>query len=380
MHILLLLLLALSPIQIDGSFDDWDEGVKTTEDSNYIYLKISMPKKVCLQKLPREKKVSIGPYIVCFSPKEKEHGVACTQDGTSISPYEAGLVFAPTTASRMFEVRVNKPKTKQPTYPFALEKTGIFRVVSWNVKFGNLLDNPRCGTRILKALQPDVLLLQELDGDDTPEKLIKFLQGALGNTWNVRMSASNGTKQHHKLRSAIASTFSLDEIEIKKKETLKAVRANAVIDGTVVQFLSLHLRCCGGPTGEEEKQRQREANIIRRAAKSSTSSASIIAGDWNLVGTMKPLDIVKAKDFTAVEAMQPDGALYATWSNDNSPFTPGRLDWMLFNGKTIQTSNSFVLDSSDFDTETLEKYGLLRDDTATLSDHLPLVADFHFTK
>jgi endonuclease/exonuclease/phosphatase family metal-dependent hydrolase len=339
-----------------------------------------MPKKVCLQKLPREKKVSIGPYIVCFSPKEKEHGVACTQDGTSISPYEAGLVFAPTTASRMFEVRVNKPKTKQPTYPFALEKTGIFRVVSWNVKFGNLLDNPRCGTRILKALQPDVLLLQELDGDDTPEKLIKFLQGALGNTWNVRMSASNGTKQHHKLRSAIASTFSLDEIEIKKKETLKAVRANAVIDGTVVQFLSLHLRCCGGPTGEEETQRQREAKIIRRAAKSSTSSASIIAGDWNLVGTMKPLDIVKAKDFTAVEAMQPDGALYATWSNDNSPFTPGRLDWMLFNGKTIQTSNSFVLDSSDFDTETLEKYGLLRDDTATLSDHLPLVADFHFTK
>jgi endonuclease/exonuclease/phosphatase family metal-dependent hydrolase len=380
MLILPLLLLALSPIQIDGSFDDWDEGVKTTEDSNYIYLKISMPKEVCLQKLPREKKVSIGPYVVHFSPKEMKHGVACTLDGTSISPYEAGLVFAPTTASRTFEVRVNKPKTKQPRSSFSLEKKGTFRVVSWNVKLGNLLDNPRCSTRILKALQPDVLLLQELDGDDTPEKLTQFLQGALGNTWNVRMSASNGTKRHQRLRSAIASTFPLDEIEIKRKETLKAIRANADIDGTVVQFLSLHLRCCGGPTGEEEKQRQREAQIISSAAKSSTSSASIIAGDWNLVGTKKPLDIVIAKGFTVIQALQPDGALYATWSNITSSFTPGRLDWMLFKGKNIQSSKSFVLDSSDFDVETLTKYGLRRGDTAELSDHLPLVADFHCTK
>jgi endonuclease/exonuclease/phosphatase family metal-dependent hydrolase len=172
----------------------------------------------------------------------------------------------------------------------------------------------------------------------------------------------------------------LDEIEIKRKETLKAIRANADIDGTVVQFLSLHLRCCGGPTGEEEKQRQREAQIISSAAKSSTSSASIIAGDWNLVGTKKPLDIVIAKGFTVIQALQPDGALYATWSNITSSFTPGRLDWMLFKGKNIQSSKSFVLDSSDFDVETLTKYGLRRGDTAELSDHLPLVADFHCTK
>jgi endonuclease/exonuclease/phosphatase family metal-dependent hydrolase len=248
------------------------------------------------------------------------------------------------------------------------------------VQLGSLLDNTRCSARILKALKPDVLLLQELDSDDSPESVVAFLQETLGDSWNVLMSEVNGTERHHKLRSAIASTFPLEELLIKNKGTLKAVRANADIDGTVIQLLSLHLRCCGGPLGEEEEQRQREAKIIRRAAKSPKSKASIIAGDWNLVGTDKPLNIVKANDFTVVGALQPDGALYATWSNTKSPFTPGRLDWMVYKGKKIQTSNSFVLDSSDLDAESLEKYGLQRDDTANLSDHLPLVADFEFTK
>ncbi|MBC8201140.1 MAG: endonuclease/exonuclease/phosphatase family protein [Planctomycetes bacterium] len=379
MPILPLLLFALSPIQIDGSFDDWTGTADSFEDSSYIYERIKLPRPACLQKLAKEKAVSIGPYEILFSPNESGHGVSCSKDGEQISPYAIGLVFAPSTASREFEIRIDKPQTKK-NCTFDLEKTGAFRVVSWNVQFGSLLDNTRCSTRILKALKPDVLLLQELDSDDTPEIVVAFLQDTLGDSWNVLMSEVNGTERHHKLRSAIASTFPLEELVIKNKGTLKAVRAHADIYGTVVQLLSLHLRCCGGPQGEEEEQRQREAKIIRRAAKSPKSKASIIAGDWNLVGTKKPLKIVVGRDFTVVEALQPDGELYATWSNTNSPFTPGRLDWMVFNGKKIQTSNSFVLDSSDLDAETLEKYGLQRDDTANLSDHLPLVADFVFTK
>jgi endonuclease/exonuclease/phosphatase family metal-dependent hydrolase len=380
MTILPLLLLALSPIQIDGSFDDWNGSTNTHEDSNYIYERIQLQRTACLQQLPKEKAISIGPYKILFSPTDSGYGVSCTKDGKQISPYAIGLVFAPTTASREFEVRVDKPNTKQPRCSFELEKTGAFRVVSWNVQLGSLLDKTRCGHRILKALQPDVLLLQELDSDDTPENLRQFLHEALGNTWNVLMSEPNGKERHHKLRSAIASTFPLEEVAIKKLGTLKAVRANAEIEGTTIQFLSLHLRCCGGPTGEAEEQRQREAKIIRRAAKSPKSKASIIAGDWNLVGTNKPLQIVTSSDFEVVDALQPDGALCATWANTNSPFTPGRLDWMVFNGKKIQLSNSFVLDSSDFDVETLTKYSLRRDDTANLSDHLPLVADFSVNK
>jgi endonuclease/exonuclease/phosphatase family metal-dependent hydrolase len=380
MPILPLLLLALSPIQIDGSFEDWTASENSFEDSGYFYKRIKLPRTACLQKLSNEKMVTIGPYEILLSPKDSGQGVSCSIGGKEISPYAVGLVFAPTTASREFEIRVNKPETKQPRCSFALENTGTFRVVSWNVQLGNLLDNTQCSTRILKALKPDVLLLQELDSNDTPESVGRFLQDTFGNTWHVLMSEPTGTKRHHALRSAIASTFPLEEIEMKKKGTLKAVRANADINGTKVQFISLHLRCCGGPTGEQEEQRQREAKIIRRAAKSPTSRASIIGGDWNLVGTMKPLKLVTANDFTIVHAAQPDGALFATWSNTNSPFTPGRLDWIVFNGKKLQTSNSFVLDSSDFDAETLEKYGLLRDDTANLSDHLPLVADFLITK
>tara|TARA_B100000959_G_C14941193_1_gene607894 strand:+ start:393 stop:1535 length:1143 start_codon:yes stop_codon:yes gene_type:complete len=380
MTILPLLLLALSPIQIDGEFNDWEEGVTNAKDSHYLYQRISLRKKGCLQQLSKEKIVSIGDYSVHFSPKDKGHGVSCSKDGQWISPYDIGLVFAPTTASKDFEIRIDKPDTEKPVTDFDLGKTGNFRVVSWNVQFGNLLDKSQLGTRLLKSLQPDVLLLQELDGTDSPETLSTFLHDALGNTWNVVMSEVSGTKRHHQLRSAIATPFPLKELDIKKKGTLKAVRANADIDGTKIQFLSLHLRCCGGPTGDAEEQRQLEAKIIRRASKSSTSKASIIAGDWNLVGTDKPLEIVKSKDFTIVEAFQPDGVLNATWSNTSSPFTPGRLDWMIFNGKVIELKTSFILDSSDLDEETRNKYKLRLNDTAELSDHLPLVADFTIIK
>ncbi len=380
MTFLPLLLLALSPIQIDGKFDDWSKDVTATEDRNYLYQRISLRKKDCLQQLSKEKTILIGDYSVHFSPKDKGYGVSCSKGGNRVSPYDIGLVFAPTTASKEFELRINKPDAEKLVTDFDLHKTGDFRVVSWNVQFGNLLDNARLGTTILNALQPDVLLLQELDGDDTPEKVGAFLREALGNTWNVVMSEVSGTERHHQLRSAIATPFPMKEIEINKRGTLKAVRAIAEIQGIAIQFLSLHLRCCGGPTGEAEEQREREAKIIRRAAKSSKSKGSIIAGDWNLVGTNKPLDIVKTKVFTTVEAFQPDGVLNATWSNTNSPFTPGRLDWMLFNGKAIELNTCFVLDSADFDKATRDKYNLRRSDTATLSDHLPLVADFNIIK
>jgi hypothetical protein len=51
MTILPLLLLTLSPIQIDGSFSDWPEGIIRQADSNYEYALITLPSAACLQKL-----------------------------------------------------------------------------------------------------------------------------------------------------------------------------------------------------------------------------------------------------------------------------------------------------------------------------------------
>jgi hypothetical protein len=53
---------------------------------------------------------------------------------------------------------------------------------------------------------------------------------------------------------------------------------------------------------------------------------------------------------------------------------------MLYSPKTLTVVNSFVLDTADLDGETLIANDLLQEDTAELSDHLPLVADFRILK
>ena len=106
----------------------------------------------------------------------------------------------------------------------------------------------------------------------------------------------------------------------------------------------------------------------------------IIAGDWNLVGTMKPLEIVQSNKLAIVDAYQLDNRLNATWSDTTSSFTPGRLDWMLYSPETIELVNSFVFDTGDLDMKTLLEENLSAEDTAEFSDHLPLVADFNLIK
>ena len=378
MPLLPCLLLALSPIQIDGSFQDWEEGVTHQKDDHYLYQLIELPSEACLQQLPEEKVVELGQYTILFSPKDKGYGVSCKKGNRWISPYDAGVVFAPTTASTKFELRVNKPKIQIPSTLFDFKPKGDFRVVSWNVQFGNILDDKTRSSRILQALVPDIILFQEFDGEDSPGSLRTFLQKSLGGQWRIEMSAVHGTERHHQLRSAVAARH--DASFFAEMGQFKALYGVVDFEEKPVNFFSLHLRCCGGPTSEAEEQRQDEARRIRKAIQKANAKRWVIAGDWNLVGTKKPLEIVQGEKLATVNAFQPDGLLTATWSDIDSSFTPGRLDWMLYTPETLTLVHSFVLDTADLDKETLQSRNLLAEDTAKLSDHLPLVADFNLIK
>ena len=70
MTILPLLLLATSPIQIDGIFNDWPTAVTHQEDDQFIYERIELPSVACLQQLPEQKVVHVGEYTIFFSPEE----------------------------------------------------------------------------------------------------------------------------------------------------------------------------------------------------------------------------------------------------------------------------------------------------------------------
>ena len=64
MHLIPLLCFALSPIQIDGSFNDWAKGVTSQEDSQFVYRLVLLPESACLQQLPEQKVVELGEFTI----------------------------------------------------------------------------------------------------------------------------------------------------------------------------------------------------------------------------------------------------------------------------------------------------------------------------
>jgi endonuclease/exonuclease/phosphatase family metal-dependent hydrolase len=110
----------------------------------------------------------------------------------------------------------------------------------------------------------------------------------------------------------------------------------------------------------------------------------VIAGDLNLVGSRRPLDLLAdgldgdGSDLAVAEAYQIDNLSNATWSNADQPFVAGRLDFLLYADTNVEPVGAFVMDTRDMAPPWLDRHGLRLDDTASASDHLPLVVDLRW--
>ena len=119
---------------------------------------------------------------------------------------------------------------------------------------------------------------------------------------------------------------------------------------------------------------------MSRAFTEAKVPVRIIAGDFNLVGTRAPLDILRAgldADGSELAVAQSgvlgDNAIY-TWSDHKTEFPDGRLDYAVYSDASADLVDAFVLDGRRLGDKTLARLGLDRTDTGA-SDHLPLVVD-----
>lgn len=97
----------------------------------------------------------------------------------------------------------------------------------------------------------------------------------------------------------------------------------------------------------------------------------------NLVGSRKPLDIIKTARMTDwVLPGMGDRAAY-TWRGlgREESFWPGRLDVVTYDPATLKPSNGCIADTSRLLENTLRELKLRAQDSLA-SDHLLLVADF----
>lgn len=361
---------------------------------------------------------------------------------TPVGHAELGLMFAPTHSSDQFEIRLDraaleKLRTDIPhTHPAAarfvkldasgtpvatsahppfelslafghsLQLTQILpfptptpdelRIVTLNVEYASTMKNAEPFGRFLRALDPDIVLIQEWDKGDRHEIADWFNRHVPSDSgWHAIRSAGWGV--------AIASRHPLERLgpelltrpEDAPPDTHipdRAIRfVGALVETPIgpVAAASVHLKCCGYDGSAEDLARIAEAQLINdtleaalaeRAAAGEPLPLRILGGDINLVGSPEPLEHIAAGlDIDGSPMQHADAWVIGdrsqyTWTDGNSSFTPGRLDYVLVSDAALEISRTFILDTARLPDDVLAFHKLERTDSAA-TDHRPIVVD-----
>lgn len=276
------------------------------------------------------------------------------------------------------------PRLVRATVPD--KSLGSVRMVTYNVENSAPVDDPEPFKRMLRAIDPDIVCVQEWY-DQTPASLEEWFNRELpiAGTWRAFTSEGRGVAV---ITRFDASPFGPDAVVVAPEGENRTVRsASARVDTPAGPMVvsSVHLKCCGAYGGREDMLRSAEAqgivDMLQLSIADPTGTAVVIAGDYNLVGGTEPLDVITAgldsdgSDLTLVEARGIGEPTLATWTKATSSFLPGRLDYVAFADARLGVERSFVLDPARLDTESRTALNLSETD-GRASDHLPIVVDF----
>jgi endonuclease/exonuclease/phosphatase family metal-dependent hydrolase len=305
----------------------------------------------------------------------------------------------------------------QPVHGFLSRPTGAsIRVLTWNVyrssifpKDGEAVDpaadtRPAQFARVLRAVQPDVVCLQEVTMDVARTKaLVNYiLPLPAGHTWQAYAAED----------TVIVSRFDLGaraeghvEGERRRGHAIALIRTPAT-DLLVV---------CAHFQSEAERadvdMRQQQAGVIANTIREAKAGGGpiplrartpfMVLGDLNAIaGATSFLDIlIKGRTNGASAARSGNGLDWDrsalvdalplhnasgteryTWRNDLERFPPGILDRILYSDSVLASVNQFVLDTTAMSHRDLVSAGLraidvMRDPQAGIHDHFPLVID-----
>ncbi len=329
---------------------------------------------------------------------------------------------------------VNPTRTPRPTTSlnsddtFLLKDPASIRVMTYNVNWDSIFpdDDPQnhdfrsfnrvdAFSRILRAIKPDILCLQEINDRRSPRDLADYI----GQAWG----SSNGDVWQvvHASDDVIASRFALVEkgYELETGSLLNNLdQAAALVDlrdeengPTDLYVICSHFKSGGG--ADDISLRERQADVIMAQVRDFETPGGnfdlppgtpfVILGDFNAYDTDPALhvqtltegdinneskygvDLEPDWDGTALQDAHPShnalGATFYTWRDDAEPFNPGALDRVFFSDSVLQMENAFVLNTTTLADELLAANGLLREDVvldpaAGNYDHLPVVVDF----
>jgi len=299
------------------------------------------------------------------------------------------------------------------------------RVMSWNVKQNSIL--PPNGVRhesfarIVRAIDPDVIALQEVLRRDLVAKLTQLMNQCIplegGKSWQVHTFSDNALISRYPIRwqgGERAVPFPIPEFGLPD---FHLGFASALIDlpeslgGTDLLLVALHNKSGGDENDVRQRQIHSDAIVrwirdLRDSGQENTivdGTPVVILGDMNVVpeASTQPFKTLLSGDIVDEETFGPDFRIdwdgtdmadarpshnaldreYYTWRNDDLPFEPSALDRIIFTDSVMSVRRRFVLNTMTMAPNDLENLGLQQSDVLyggdpNYYDHLPLIVDF----
>ncbi len=288
-------------------------------------------------------------------------------------------------ASGVMEADAPPAGAKPPAGVLPPKAPAGIRVVSHNVLRSSPETNPGAFVRLYRALEPDVILVQEWDGWDSDRLAAWFNERVpIEGTWSAVAHESDragvAVVSRLPIREALTETVSAPggKWPVRFVGAIVETREGPMLVG------SMHLKCCGSSGSSEDERRLHETKAINeyvgRVMDEREIGLCALAGDLNLVGSRPPLDTLRGgldadgSDLEPADAVVTGDSSRHTWTDDRSLFSPGRLDWLVYSDSTLRAAGAFALETERLSDDELRRVGLRRDDSR-VSDHLAVVVD-----
>ena len=267
------------------------------------------------------------------------------------------------------------------------------RILTYNTLWDGILEPERQPRfkRIIQALDPDIIALQEHSEWDAIDDIIQswFPQEQWYASWTFR-------------DLVVLSRFPIlnDANMITSERTMAALLNTENELGKNLLIINSHLSCCDSNDDRQDQVDEfisvwREWIINGNGPFDLDDDTPFIhVGDFNFVGYRQQVETIRIGDIEDENKygidFLPDWDstgivdLYSrhthkrmgyTWRSDGSSFNPGKLDYVFYSDATIDSGRHFILNTLAMGPDALNEYGLEWDDTQEASDHLPRIFD-----
>ncbi len=264
--------------------------------------------------------------------------------------------------------------------------------------------------RVVTAIDPDIVCLQEINSDRNPQDVADILDAALplggGEMWRAHSGTDN----------VIAARFDLSMLATDTIPTTNRDQAMALVDlpdgtySTDLYLMNAHFKA-GGTSSDISRRQQHADAIIHWIGDIKTAGGYInlpadtpivVLGDLNVydtdpahhLTTLITGDIVNQGTYGSDVAPDWDdtdntdalplhnavGPDFYTWRADSGSYNPGALDRIIYTDSAASVDHGFVLNTTTMSSGDLAAAGLQANDVVIdpgsgYFDHLPLVVD-----